>query len=289
MIFVNRREALAGGLSVLTGAALAGFGMSAHSAWAEPVSRMSDDELLGALQNAFWISAQAPNDKIFYVIAAPWCGVCKHLYGQLRDMDGFQARFILTAPHTDEEKLLISYAILAQGWKGLDATYSSRKAPEALGTEAARGFVLDVNAATEMALTPSLKERLPQGRYGYPILAFKYRGKLNVIAGAPREAAQLIALVEPGAGAPGDVPGVNPFLNNPPGIAKSGSRGGALRDGVAVRAAPVDGSARLLTLNKGQALTVVGETAVDGRKWLTLQVFNQGRPYGYGLAGEFGG
>lgn len=281
---ISRREALVAGLAALTGAAVGLTGSRA-----EPVSQMSDSELLGALQNVFWTSAQAPNDKIFYVIAAPWCGVCKNFYGQLRGMDGFQARFMLTAPHTDEERKLIAYAILANGQKGLDALYSSRKAPEALGTEAARDFALDVNAAAETALMGSLKARLANGHYGYPVLLFKSRGKLNVIAGAPRDPSQLIALVESGAGSPHGVSGVTPFLANPPKAGRSSNSGVAVRKSVDVRVAPLEASPRLHVLDRGDALPVVGETPVDGRKWLVLQVFKQGRPYGYGLADEFGG
>jgi hypothetical protein len=284
MMRICGRKALAGVLWALAGACV-----SLAPVRAEPVSKMRDAELLGALQNVFWISAQAPHDKIFYVIAAPWCSVCKYLYGKLRDMSGFQARFVLTAARTDRDKENIAYAILAHGKKGLDAIYAGRRAPRALGTQAARNFVADVNAASETALMRSLKARLAGGHYGYPVLVFRSKGRLRVFAGAPEDPAQLIAMAEPGAGSPRDEPGVARFLPNPPVAKKSSNQGAALRQGVAVHAAPLEASPKLHVLKRGQTLPVMGETTVDGRKWLVFQVFKQGRPYGYGLAKDFGG
>jgi hypothetical protein len=280
---LSRRSLLTGGaasgLLALTGAA---------PALAAPMEKMSDAELLAALRNVFWISAQAPHPKTFYVIAAPWCGVCKFFYGQLRNKTGFQARFVLAAPHTEEERKLIAYAILCQSEKGLDAIYSSRRAPEPLGSEAARQFAVDVNIAAEMALTPPLKERLRGAAYGYPVVLFRTHGGLVAIAGAPNDPDKLLALVEARDGAQNEVSGLTPFLSSPPAIDKaSRSYGGARRNGVSVYAAPHLSSPKLQTLSAFQSLTMVGETTVEGRTWLALQVFRQGRPYGYALAEDF--
>lgn len=284
---VSRRAALAAALGGALALALA------SAAAAAPVARLSDEELLGALQNVFWVSAQPAHPRTFYVIAAPWCGVCKRLYGQLREKTGFQARFMPTAPHTEEERRLLAYAILSQAnkgfeAKGLDAVYVTRKAPEALGTEAARNFVVDVNVAAEMALMGPLRARTPNGGYGYPILVFPSRGRLVVVAGAPRDAGDLLAIVDERPELAGRTSGLDRFLVDPPVIARADGAATAGKQGAAVHAAPLAASPRLQALQPGERLTVAGETAVDGRKWLVLQAFQQGRPYGYGLAEDFG-
>jgi thiol-disulfide isomerase/thioredoxin len=281
---INRRQLLATGLAALAEAAAGG-----SVARAAPLARLSDEELLGALQNVFWTSAQAPNSKTFYVIATPWCGYCKKLYGELRNKTGFQARFMLTAPHSDEDRKLIAYAILSQSAQGLDAIYARRKAPEALGTEAAREFATDVNTAAETALMGALKARLPGGHYGYPILIFNAAGRVNVVAGAPQNPDELLAMVEAPGGVLPEVSGLAPFLSNPPVVSKTSREVGARRQGVGIHVAPAAASPKLHVLNRAETLPVVGETTVSGRKWLAFQVFRQGRPLGYGLAEEFAG
>lgn len=285
---VGRRDVLAGGLTGLA-AALGLAVTGAAPARTEPVAQMSDGELLVALQNVFWTSAQAPHDKSFYVIASPWCGVCKYLYGKLRDKAGFQARFVLTAPHTDEDRKLISYAILDQSGRGLDAMYASRRAPEALGTETARDFAVDVNTAAEIALKDALTARLVRGGgYGYPILVFNVGGRVLTLAGAP-DADAFLRLAEARAGAAGEVSGVTPFLANPPVITAASGVAGARRAGVGVHVAPLAESPKLRSMNPGEGLPIAAHTTIGGRKWLALQVFKKGRPYGYGLAEDFGG
>jgi hypothetical protein len=283
---VGRRDVLTGGLMGLAGA----LGMAVAGptpARAAPVTQLSDAELLVALQNVFWTSAQAPHDKSFYVVATPWCGVCKYLYGKFRDKTGFQARFILTAPHTDEDRKLIAYTILSQSGKGLDAMYASRRAPEVLGTETARDFVVGVNTAAEIALKDALTTRLVRGTYGFPILVFNVGGRVLTLAGAP-DADPFLALAEARAGSSGEISGAAPFLANPPVITEASGAAGARRAGVGVHVAPLAGSARLRVLNPGEGLPIAGHTTVGGRKWLALQAFKKGGPYGYGLAEDFG-
>jgi hypothetical protein len=281
---VGRRDVLTG-LAGALGLAAAGEA----PAQAEPVTQMSDAELLVALQNVFWTSAQAPHDKSFYVIASPWCSVCKYLYGKFRDKTGFQARFMMTAPYNDEDRKMIAYAILSQSEKGLDAMYASRRTPEALGTETARDFAVDVNTAAETALKSALTARLVRGgSYGYPVLAFNVGGHLLTLAGAP-DADAFLRLAEARAGSAGEVSGVTPFLANPPIIQEASGAAGARRAGVGVHAAPLAESPKLRVMNPGEGLPIVGHTMVGGRKWLALQAFKKGRPYGYGLAEDFGG
>ena len=102
---------------------LAVWTLTAGAAQAQGIA-YSDAELLAALESSYWIAVSGPHSKKVYVLAAPWCPVCRQLHTTLSQQSpDIEYRFILTAPRSQPDRVKIGHAAFLRAPAVLDEVY----------------------------------------------------------------------------------------------------------------------------------------------------------------------
>lgn len=266
--------------------ALCALTLAASPARAQDVS-YSDDELFAALENSYWIAATAPNPKKVYVLAAPWCPVCARLHAMLaQSPPGAEYRFILTAPHSQADRVKIGRAAFSRAPAALAKVYG--RAPD--GQEPltpAEAYAGGLNEALLTAIKSSLKTRSPRP-LGVPLLVFRSSGQLRIIPGFPADLAALSPGIDATEG-PSGMPARLAALNaTPPKLTPVASRiAYARNDGVTLRIAPDPAAAKFAELKAGVGFMAKAVTEQNGERWYAFQFAADGPPAAFGKASDF--
>ncbi len=275
-------------------AALAALALCVLTLAAGPVraqkASLSDAELLSALENSYWIAATKPSPRKVYVIASPWCPVCAQLHEYLvKAAPAVEYRFILTGPHSQEDRVKIGRAAFSRSPANLAKIYGRSPAPQEPLTPA-ESFAEGVNEALMTAIKPTLTARA-HGRSGFPTLIFRAAGKLYVLPGLPSASnlATISTIMEP-LKAPSKTPAqLASLLAAPPKLTPIDPTrmASAVKDGVILRIAPDPAAAKLAELKAGAGYVAKAETELDGERWYAFQFAKDGPPAAYGKASEF--
>src|SRR5215470_467866 len=180
--------------AALTALTLCGSMLATGTAFAQGVS-YTDAELVSALESSYWIAVNGPRPKKVYVIASPWCPFCAQLHAMLmQNPPDAEFRFILTIPHSQEDRVRIGRAAFSRAPAALAKVYGRTldvKMPLTPGESYAEGL----NEALEIAINPSLKARSPS--LAIPTLIFVSSGRLRLIPGLPEDLAPYVARIDP--------------------------------------------------------------------------------------------
>ena len=158
---------------------LAVWTLAAGAAQAQGIA-YSDAELLAALESSYWIAVSGPHSKKVYVLAAPWCPVCRQLHTTLSQQSpDIEYRFILTAPRSQPDRVKIGHAAFLRAPAVLDEVYGRGADVKGPGTPA-ETYADGLNDALWTAINPSLQARSAQP-IGLPVLVFPSSGRLRVV------------------------------------------------------------------------------------------------------------
>ncbi|MGO9173931.1 MAG: hypothetical protein ACLP7P_18480 [Rhodomicrobium sp.] len=265
---------------------LAAWTLGAGPAQAQGIA-YSDAELLAALENSYWIALSEPRPKKIYVLAAPWCPVCRQLHKTLSAQSSdVEYRFILTAPRSPSDRVKIGQAAFSRAAAALDEVYSR-------GTDAGRKatpagtFADGLNDALWTAINPSLQARLGQP-IGLPVLVFLSSGHLRAVAGLPSDLAALAASVDAMNAPVNTPPRLSSLLAAPPQLTPIDAKVAyARRDGAALYIAPNSAATKLSRLKAGVGFMAKAVTERDGERWYAFQFVAGGPPAAFGKASDF--
>jgi hypothetical protein len=249
----------------------------------------SNAELLAALESSYWIAASGPHPKKVYVLAAPWCPVCRQLHKTLSQQSpDIEYRFILTAPRSQSDRAKIGHAAFSRAPAALDEVYGRGADAQGPGTPA-EAYADGLNDALWTAINPSLQARSAQP-IGLPVLVFSSAGRLRMIAGMP-SASGLAALSSSvdAANAPSNPSArLESLLAAPPKLTPVRAKiAYARRDGAALRVAPDPAAAKLAQVKAGVGFMAKAVTEQDGERWYAFQYVADGPPAAFGKASDF--
>jgi len=247
----------------------------------------SDAELLAALENSYWIAVSAPGPKKVYVLAAPWCPICRQLHKALSE-HAFNAeyRFILTAPRSQSDRVKIGHAAFSRAAAALDEIYG-RGADGQWAAAPAETYADGFNDALWTAINPALQARSAQP-IGLPLLVFSSSGRLRVLAGMPSDLAALSASVDAIDVPAGWPPRLTALLAAPPQLKPIAAKVAyARRDGTVLYIAPHAAAAKLSKLKAGAGFMAKAVTEQDGERWYAFQFVANGPPAAFGKVSDF--
>ncbi len=246
----------------------------------------SDAELLAALENSYWIAMSAPRPKQVYVLAAPWCPICRRLHQTLTEQPSdVEYRFVLTAPRSQSDRVMIGHAAFSRSAAALDDVYG-RGADIQRSATPAETFADGLNDALWTALNASLQARSDRP-IGLPLLVFLSSGRLRVLAGMPPDFAALSAAAD--AGAPGSQPPrLSSLLEAPPQLTPIAPKiAYARRDGTVLYALPNSAATKLNQVKTGVGFMAAAVTEQGGERWYAFQFVANGPPASFGKAKDF--
>ena len=247
----------------------------------------SDVELLAALESSYWIAVSGPHPKKVYVLAAPWCPVCRQLHKTLSPASpDIEYRFVLTAPRSQADR--------SENWtcRLLAGAHGSRRGLwpwsrwQGPGTPA-ETYADGLNDALWTAINPSLQARSAQP-IGLPVLVFPSSGRLRVVAGMPHDLAALSASVD-AMNAPSDPPPrLASLLAAPPELTPINAKVAYARhDGAVLRIAPHPAATKLAQVKTGIGFMAKAVTEQDGERWYAFQFVADGPPAAFGKVSDF--
>jgi hypothetical protein len=246
-----------------------------------------DGELLAALESSYWIALSGSRPKKVYVLATPWCPVCRQLHKTLSQASpDIEYRFILTAPRTAPDRVKIGRAAFSRRPGALDDVYGRGAASQAPGSPA-EVYADGLNDALWTAINPALQARSPQP-IGFPVLIFPSSGRLRTIAGMPSDLAALSASVDPAGAQSSLPPGLASLLAAPPELKPIVPKVAYARhDGVMLRLAPHSAATRLGQLKAGVGFMAKAVTEQGGERWYAFQFVADGPPAAFGKMSDF--
>ena len=247
----------------------------------------SDVELLAALESSYWIAVPGPHPKKVYVLAAPWCPVCRQLHKTLSQASpDIEYRFVLTAPRSQSDRAKIGRAAFSRAPAALDEVYGRGTAGQAPGTPA-ETYADGLNDALWTAISPSLQARSAQA-LGLPVLVFPSSGRLRVVAGMPPDLAALSASVDPMSVPSAGLPRMASLLAAPPELTPINAKVAYARhDAAALRVAPHPAATKLAQLKTGVGFMAKAVTEQDGERWYAFQFVADGPPAAFGKVSDF--
>lgn len=248
--------------------------------------RHSDEEVLRAIESTYWIPLSEPKKRKVYVIAAPWCPICRGLSNRLAATPSdIEFRFVIAAPKSANERARVGRALIEKSPEALKRLYFDKRSP---GRPPAPGeaFADGYNDPIWTAYAPEL-QRIAGSTIGLPTLVYLKAGRLHVQSGDPADIAALARDVDETEQKPETSP-FQSLLNAPPQIkeVKAAIRY-AKKNSVAVFAAPHAKAPRLATLLAGTGFMQKGIVEVDGERWLAFQFTNGAAPSAFGRPGDF--
>jgi hypothetical protein len=247
-----------------------------------------DAELLAALENSYWISLNGPHEKKVYVLAAPWCPVCRALHRTLtQSSQAIEYRFILTAPRTQADRVKVGRAAFSRKPSSLDAIYGSSSGPEGPPTPAEE-FAGGFNDALWTAINAALEARSTKP-FGFPALVFLQSARVRVIAGLPADFSALAASIDPESAPRAANPQLAALMAAPPKLTPIEAKVAyARQDGTVLYAAPDSSSAKLTQAKTGVGFMAKAQaTGQDGKRWYAFQFLAEGPPAAFGKIADF--
>ncbi|MFY9641591.1 MAG: hypothetical protein WAK07_11940 [Rhodomicrobium sp.] len=247
----------------------------------------SDPELLAALENSYWIALSESHPKKIYVLAAPWCPICRQLHKTLREEPSdIEYRFILTAPRSQSDRVKIGHAAFSRTAAALDEVYGRGVDVQRIATPA-ETFADGLNDALWTALNPALQARSAQP-IGLPLLVFPSAGRVRVVAGIPPNFAALSAAAD-ATGPVADQPHrLSSLLAAPPQLKPIAAKiAFARRDGAALYIAPHSAATKLAKLKAGTGFMAAAATEQNGERWYAFQFVVNGPAAAFGIAKDF--
>jgi hypothetical protein len=145
--------------------------LATGTAFAQEVS-YTDAELISVLESSYWIAVNGPCPKKVYVIASPWCPFSAQLHAMLmRNPPDAEFRFILTIPHSEEDRAKIGRAAFSRAPAVLAKVYGrTLNVKKPLTPE--ESYAEGLNEALDIAISPSLQSCRSQSGYVISTLIF---------------------------------------------------------------------------------------------------------------------
>jgi hypothetical protein len=203
-------------------------------------------------------------------------------------------RFILTIPHSQEDRVKIGRAAFSRAPAALAKVYG-RTLDVKKPLTPAESYAEGLNEALEIAISPSLQARSPslhatrsQGGYGIPTLIFVSSGRLRLIPGLPRDLTPFTASIDPVDAGRGASARLASFNAAPPKLTPLAPKIAYARyDGVTIRVAPDPAAAKFAVLKADASFTAEATTEQDGELWYAFQIAADGPPAAFGKASDF--
>jgi hypothetical protein len=254
----------------------------------------SPDSVFNNLSRAMWASTNRKASKAAYVIAAPWCGVCRALYqavvAQAPDCD---FRFVWQNDRTEQQTKIVYSTYFHDGDNQL-VPYELGK-PQVEGvTEAQFNLAAGINESTISSVGPHIRPFVSGGGgsrtgfgWGYPTIVHKAKGVVKAVTGMPPDLAALVASIDSGLDRPSPSPQLLACLEKPLALhARKGDRY-AQQDKVLLYAAPTTEAPVIEELGRRAGYPVHAETERDGQKWLAFKAFGKPWPLLWGKTAQF--
>lgn len=246
----------------------------------------SDAEVLQAIETMYWIPLSGPNKRKVYVIAAPWCPICRKLSGRLAETPtDIEFRFILTAPKSSSERARVGRALIERTRDGLRTLYQ-KKGAATFEPSPPEKFADGYNDAIWTAIGGDL-QRIAGTAIGFPTLVYMKNGRVHVQIGEPADLGALAKDVDETPQRPKAAP-IQLLLSKPPTVqAVDPKIRYAKKNNVAIFAAPDPKAPRLATLPAGSGFMQKGVVEAQGKRWLAFQFTNGGSPSAFGRPNDF--
>ena len=268
-------------VAALLMAALVPQNVAAEPPGAAPGVAMSamspeDRDFLLALESLAWVPDGPASDRQVYVISAPWCGYCRRLYNNTKDLADLQLRWIKTGARNAKHARQIAAASLSREPAALQAIYLGGTLPAVPDGPAAERIV-DIHERAFSVLSEEIKQRTG-GRWGFPTLVYATADGLRVTGASDDPASQLSdVLARPEAR---DLEPLAPRVANAE-FATEPLEGTVVGTGAgdgAVRLLPGAHAPVITRLREGRGFDAQSKLTVDGELWYAVRVFRDGAP-----------
>jgi hypothetical protein len=142
----------------------------------------SGSDLLAALYDLSWVADGRSDAHQAYVIYAPWCPVCKHLYRVSRSLVGnLQLRWVPSGTRDERSRMNNERIATSRDHRQLDQLFSTGDA-----SGSGNRFAVDFNESVIYAETGAINGVLGS-QYGYPTVVYRTAGGVRAFAGVPED------------------------------------------------------------------------------------------------------
>ncbi|MBK1623091.1 twin-arginine translocation signal domain-containing protein [Afifella marina] len=286
---MNRRDFLlsSGGAAVATM-------MGASSGYAFDLKH-SPESVYDNLSRALWASTNRQSQKAAYVIAAPWCGVCRALYQAIREQaPDCDFRFVWQNDRS-ELQIKIAYSTYFHDGDNQLIPYQNNE-PKTEGVSTAQlDLTSGINETTISSVGPYIRPFVSGGGgsstgfgWGYPTIIYKSQGRIKAVTGLPPDMAALVASIDSGLDRPTPTPELLAAVREPLQLWKTreGNRF-AQEEKVLLYAAPLTDAPVVEELERGRGYPAYTETDYAGHRWLGLKAFGETWPIVWGKVEQF--
>jgi thiol-disulfide isomerase/thioredoxin len=234
-------------------------------------------ELLAALDNSIWVADGTAAEKQIYVIAAPWCPVCRELYQRSRGLaKQVQFRWVEMDPRDAKSADYLAEAASGENSGVLEHMYVSKRQPphaEARFRDNVIRYNFLVSAAIDSIVNDLLRAQQPQNpEQGFPTLIWLSEGGVRVQSGLSESLDPVVRSVVARPEAAKIVPASRRFLSTEykldPVPAKHYY---AKADGVPIFADPDPVSQVVFALPKDYGFPGTGRLVVNGEAWIAFE------------------
>jgi hypothetical protein len=231
------------------------------------------ERLIDLLYNLAWVPDGAPSAKHAYVVFAPWCPACKHLFKNSRSLvSKMQLRWIPAGSRTAEWRRYNATLGLSRDVQQLTALWAGGRNPNA---EPRRFTSVDLNEGVIVAYTPDISEIVGRA-FGFPTVIYRDAAGVKAFNGVPANFAARLEAAVTNAGYPVDGSKSIALLRRP--ISEMPLLDGQHAHGrrpATLRALPFEDAPAVGAMRGGDSRLALAEIATDGGRWIAV-AFSRG-------------
>lgn len=257
---LNRRRFVALGAALMLSA-------SARPAAAGP------DRLIDVLYNLAWVPDGGPAEKHAYVVFAPWCPACKHLYISSRSLAArMQLRWIPAGSRGAQWRRFNANLGMSRDSRQLAALWANGRNIDA---EPKRFTSIDLNEGVIAAYSRDIAEAVGR-EFGFPTTVYRDNTGVKAFSGVPTNFEARLGTVVSDTGHPVDGSKSIALLRRS--IAETPLLDGQhvyTRRHAAMRALPFDDAPVVGTVRAGSGYLALAEITTEAGRWIAVQFTKQ--------------
>ena len=243
------------------------------SGGALPAVAAGPDQLIDILYNLAWAPDGAPAEKHAYVVFAPWCPACKHLYVISRSLAAkMQLRWIPAGSRGAQWRRFNANLGLSRDPRQLAALWANGRNTDA---EPKRFTSVDLNEGVIAAYSRDITEAAGR-EFGFPTIIYRDNAGVRALSGVPTNFEARLGAVVSDPGHPVD--GSKSIVLLRRSIAETPLLDGQhayARRPAAMRALPFDDAPVVGTVRAGSSYLALAEISTEAGRWIAVQFTKQ--------------
>lgn len=247
------------------------------------------------LSRALWASTNRQSQKAAYVIAAPWCGVCRAFYQAIREQSpDCDFRFVWQNDRSELQTKIVYSTYFHDGDNQLVPYENNEPRTEGVSSDQL-DLASGINETAISSVGPHIRPFVSGGGgsatgfgWGYPTIVYKSQGVVKAVTGLPPDVMSLAASIDSGFERSSPTPELLAAVKDPLPLykTKEGYRY-AQQDKVLLYAAPISDAPVVEEIGRGHGYPAYTETEYAGQKWLGLKAFENPWPLLWGRLEQF--